>query len=175
MKFQGGPKGIFEKFNSLVLSYLKQDTDLSGARFIQYIHNLLNVNVKSRCLNYRFNNKRIFENNGTQEPVGEANYPHCQSYYERVKSVNVRKATGLGFNGVDFCLKYYGHLPDWFGKNPPALWDMLTGYIETPCEITLVGFNKEETDYNKEVLGYILERFEDAEKEFPDEFKIIMK
>ena len=67
------------------------------------------------------------------------------------------------------------NLPDWFGKNPPALWDMLTGHIETPCEITLVGFNKEENDYNKEVLGYILERFQDAEKEFPDEFKVIKK
>ena len=27
----------------------------------------------------------------------------------------------------------------------------------------------------KKVLGYILERFQDAEKEFPDEFKIIFK
>ena len=67
------------------------------------------------------------------------------------------------------------NLPDWFGKNPPALWDMLTGYIETPCEITLIGFDKEENAYNEKVLGYILERFYDAEKEYPDEFKIIKK
>lgn len=66
-------------------------------------------------------------------------------------------------------------LPDWFGKNPPALWDMLTGYIETPCEITLIGFDREENEYNKKVLGYILERFQDAEKEYPQFFKIIMK
>ena len=67
------------------------------------------------------------------------------------------------------------NLPDWFGKNPPALWDMLSGYIETPCEITFVGFNQEENDYNKNVLGDIFERFEDAEREFPDEFKIIKR
>ena len=67
------------------------------------------------------------------------------------------------------------NLPDWFGKNPPALWDMLTGHIETPCEITLIGFNREENAYNKRMLGYIIERFQDAEKEYPDEFKIIMK
>ena len=67
------------------------------------------------------------------------------------------------------------NLPDWFGKNPPALWDMLTGHIETPCEITFIGFDKEENAYNKKVLGYIFERFQDAEKEYPDEFKIIIK
>ena len=67
------------------------------------------------------------------------------------------------------------NLPDWFGKNPDALWDMLTGHIETPCEISLIGFDKEENAYNKKVLSYIFDIFEDAEKEFPDEFKIIMK
>lgn len=29
------------------------------------------------------------------------------------------------------------NLPDWFGKNADVLWDMLTGYIETPCKIIL--------------------------------------
>ena len=68
------------------------------------------------------------------------------------------------------------NLPDWFGKNADALWDMLTGYIETPCEIILVGFNKDETNkYNKLIIDRILFCFEEAEKEFPDEFKIIRK
>ena len=35
--------------------------------------------------------------------------------------------------------------------------------------------NKEENAYNKKVLSYIFDIFEDAEKEFPDEFKIIKK
>ena len=67
------------------------------------------------------------------------------------------------------------NLPDWFGKNPDALWDMLTGHIETPCEITLVGFNREENEYNKKVLGYIFDILQDAQDEFPDEFKVIIK
>ena len=68
------------------------------------------------------------------------------------------------------------NLPDWFGKNADALWDMLTGHIETPCEITLIGFNKDETNkYNKLIIDRILFCFEEAEKELPDEFKIIMK
>ena len=67
-------------------------------------------------------------------------------------------------------------LPDWFGKNADALWDMLTGYIETPCEITLVGFNKEEPNkYNKSIIDKILFCFNKAEKDYPEEFKIIMK
>lgn len=67
------------------------------------------------------------------------------------------------------------NLPDWFGKNPPALWDILTGFVETPWEFTFIGFNRVESEYNKKVLGYIIERFKDAEKEFPNEFKIVMK
>ncbi len=66
-------------------------------------------------------------------------------------------------------------LPDWFGKNADALWDMLTGYIEIPCEIILIGFGEEKNNYNKKVLGMIIECFLDAEKEYPQFFKIIMK
>ena len=67
------------------------------------------------------------------------------------------------------------NLPDWFGKNADALWDMLTGHIETPCEIILIGFNREENEYNKKVLGYIFDILQDAQDEFPDEFKVIIK
>ena len=68
------------------------------------------------------------------------------------------------------------NLPDWFGKNADALWDMLTGHIETPCEITLIGFNNEENNkYNKIIMERILFCFYEAEKEYPEEFKIIMK
>ncbi len=67
------------------------------------------------------------------------------------------------------------NLPDWLGKNPPVLWDILTGFVESPCEIMFIGFNRVENEYNKKVLGYIIERFKDTEKEFSNEFKIIMK
>ncbi len=63
-------------------------------------------------------------------------------------------------------------LPDWFGKNADALWDMLTGYIETPCEITLIGFNKKENNYNKLFIDRILSVFSRAEELYPNEFKI---
>ena len=33
-------------------------------------------------------------------------------------------------------------LPEWFGKNADALWDVLTGYIEYPATIYLYGVNK---------------------------------
>ncbi|MDE6111127.1 MAG: barstar family protein [Eubacterium sp.] len=29
-------------------------------------------------------------------------------------------------------------LPDWYGKNLDALWDSLTGIIETPVEIEII-------------------------------------
>lgn len=52
---------------------------------------------------------------------------------------------------------------------------MLTGHIETPCEITLIGFGEEKNEYNARVLGLIKEVFEDAQKEYPNDFKIIYK
>lgn len=63
-------------------------------------------------------------------------------------------------------------LPDWFGKNADALWDMLTGYIETPCEIILVGFNKKENDYNERIINLINSCFRDVGAKHPDKFKI---
>ena len=66
-------------------------------------------------------------------------------------------------------------LPKWFGKNADALWDMLTGYIELPCEITLIGFNRKENDYNAYKLGLILDAFSNTVKEYPEYFKIIYK
>ena len=67
------------------------------------------------------------------------------------------------------------HLPEWFGKNADALLDMLTGYIETPCQIELIGFNKKENKYNEQVINKINSCFKDAEKEFPKLFKVIEK
>ena len=64
------------------------------------------------------------------------------------------------------------NLPKWFGKNSDALWDMLTGFVETPCEIYLIGFNKNENDYNKNIINSINSCFKDAEQQFPDRFKI---
>lgn len=63
-------------------------------------------------------------------------------------------------------------LPDWFGKNADSLWDMLTGFIETPCEIKFFGFSKKENEYNENQIDLILKCFSDAMKEYPDKFFI---
>lgn len=66
-------------------------------------------------------------------------------------------------------------LPEWFGKNADALWDMLTGFINTPCEIVLKNFTGKENDYNDEIITKILNCFFDAEKKFPNEFKVTIQ
>lgn len=67
------------------------------------------------------------------------------------------------------------NLPEWFGRNADALWDMLTGYIETPCEIVLVGFNKTENKYNEHLIRSINNCFIDVEKQYPAKFKVTIK
>ncbi len=67
------------------------------------------------------------------------------------------------------------NLPDWFGENADALWDMLTGFIETPCEIIFKNFNKKENAYNERNINLILNCFKDAEKQYPARFKIIFE
>lgn len=62
------------------------------------------------------------------------------------------------------------NLPKWFGKNADALWDMLTGYIELPCQIVFIGFSKKENDYNKIIIDRILKCFEDAKDLYPNNF-----
>lgn len=66
-------------------------------------------------------------------------------------------------------------LPDWFGKNTDALWDMLTGFIETPSEIKFIGFDKKEKEYNENQINLILKCFIDAMKAYPDNFIIIFE
>lgn len=66
-------------------------------------------------------------------------------------------------------------LPEWFGKNADALWDMLTGFIATPCEIVLSGFNKQENAYNRHLITLINATFQDAAKQYPTKFKLTIK
>ena len=66
-------------------------------------------------------------------------------------------------------------LPNWFGKNADALWDMLTGYIETPCEFVFTGFNKNENIYNDKKLELIFKCFSDAKKQHPNKYFITFK
>lgn len=79
--------------------------------------------------------------------------------------------------GEDFytVLKKQFNFPDWFGNNVDALWDMLTGFVETPCEITFIGFGCKENEYNGYIIKSILSCFNDVAKKYPTKYKIIYK
>ena len=57
-------------------------------------------------------------------------------------------------------------LPEWYGNNLDALWDMLTGFIETPVTIT-VTFNPETqaAENLRESVLKIIEIFKEASEE----------
>ncbi len=59
--------------------------------------------------------------------------------------------------------------PEWYGNNLDALWDMLTGYIETPVNIKIVYKPETKQSENlKEGIDDIIEVFKDAEKEYEE-------
>ncbi len=65
-------------------------------------------------------------------------------------------------------------LPDWYGKNLDALWDSLTGIIETPVEIEIVFKPKTKTAQEmKPYVEKIINVFMDAEKEY-GEIKLLI-
>ncbi len=57
-------------------------------------------------------------------------------------------------------------LPEWYGNNLDALWDMLTGFIETPVTITVIfkPETKSAENLNESVLK-IIETFKEASEE----------
>lgn len=66
-------------------------------------------------------------------------------------------------------------LPEWYGNNLSALWDMLTGFIETPVSITVIF--KPETkaaEFLKENVLKIIETFKEAAEEEEIEFNCDM-
>ena len=60
-------------------------------------------------------------------------------------------------------------LPEWYGNNLDALWDMLTGFIETPIEITVIykPENKAAENLKENVLKAI-KIFKEASEEDED-------
>ena len=65
-------------------------------------------------------------------------------------------------------------LPDFYGRNVSALWDCLTGMIETPLAVTLKGFDTLPKDLEKE-RDFILETFLEAQQEGWDIYITIEK
>ncbi|MCD7723200.1 MAG: barstar family protein [Clostridiales bacterium] len=65
-------------------------------------------------------------------------------------------------------------LPDWYGKNLDALWDSLTGIIETPVEIKIIFKPKTKAAKKaKPYISQIVSVFKDAEKEY-GEIKLLI-
>ena len=59
------------------------------------------------------------------------------------------------------------NLPDWYGGNLDALWDSLTGIIETPVEIEIIFKPKSKSAQKmKPYVKQIIDVFKDAEKEY---------
>ena len=62
-------------------------------------------------------------------------------------------------------------LPEWYGNNLDALWDMLTGFIETPISITVIFKPDTKAAENlKENVLKIIETFKEAAQD-DDEIK----
>ena len=70
------------------------------------------------------------------------------------------------------CIEEGRELPDYFGENLNALWDCLTGYIGTPCEIRLYGLTKLSKRWRREAQE-IIDVMEDAAKEYPGKYHIV--
>lgn len=57
-------------------------------------------------------------------------------------------------------------LPEWYGNNLDALWDMLIGFIETPITITVIFKPETKAAENlKENVLKIIETFKEAAEE----------
>ena len=57
-------------------------------------------------------------------------------------------------------------LPEWYGNNLDALWDMITGFIETPVSITVIFKPETKSAENlKENVLKIMETFKEAAEE----------
>ena len=113
--------GTFDKYNDLVLSYFKQDEDLSGVNFVQYIHNPFTFEVKVHCADCISKDKRIFRNDDDCPPVGNDNHPNCHCYYEVVETLNTGKISKMGEFAPDVYLKKYGKLPDYYITKQEAM------------------------------------------------------
>ena len=66
-------------------------------------------------------------------------------------------------------------LPEWYGNPLSALWDMLTGFIETPVSITVIFKPETKAAENlKENVLKIIETFKEAAEEEEREFNCDM-
>ncbi len=65
-------------------------------------------------------------------------------------------------------------LPDFYGRNLDALWDSLTGLMETPAHITIRGIAKLPKDLQPFIEEMLIIFFR-AQAEFGDEITVIVE
>ena len=71
------------------------------------------------------------------------------------------KELTVDFTGVKYYLQFYRvikdslEFPEWFGENPDAVWELLTGYIEYPDVIHVKGGSTIPKDLNEEYVMFI--------------------
>ncbi|NLO46519.1 MAG: barnase inhibitor [Clostridiales bacterium] len=58
-------------------------------------------------------------------------------------------------------------LPEWYGQNLSALWDVVTGYMYVPADITIIYKPKtKKSEALSSEIKKIVEVFQDAKQEF---------
>ena len=65
--------------------------------------------------------------------------------------------------------------PDFCGENLDALWDVLTGFIELPVEVSITGIDKIKDVDLRDYAYKIVKIFEDAGKEEEEGFEGAVK
>lgn len=92
-----------------------------SAKFLQYRHR---GSCQTPCVDCPEKDKRVYEN-GLHVAVPA--HPHCDCYYEDVKTKKVGTVSELGINGPDGYLKMFGELPDYYITKDEAInkygWD----------------------------------------------------
>lgn len=123
------------------------------------------------------NGKIISINEETCIPV----HPNCHCKTITCIAIHAGCAAKEGKDGADYYLKFFGQLPDcyitlteakksgWkaFLESLDALWDSLTGIIETPVELKIIF--KPETKAGQKIKPYInriINVFRDVQKEY---------
>ena len=108
--------GIFDDANKLVVSYLEDEYNdfYDKAEYVQYHHEILALGVKNHCIDCIDEDKRIYENDGTQPPIEEEKHPNCHCYYRDIETKPVGSISKKGDEAPDVYLKLFGHLPSYY-------------------------------------------------------------
>jgi len=82
----------------------------------------------------------------------------------------------IDFTGVTNLSDFYQRIikgldfPDWCGENPDAIWDLLTGHMDAPAHIMVIGSNNlseflaYEYTFIKKVFDRTIEWYKDLDK-----------